>query len=270
MSLENSIHKWLNEQGFPFEMRVARQLVLDDFDVTQSPYYLDFEENKPRESDLLARLYSFHEPAKLAAIAELETFCAVECKDNGKPWLIFKQVASKRWRTEDVLTTDDGARLLEVARRQIGVTGLLHASASAGYSAVLAHSESDRAFAALMSAMKAAEAKIRELISASLQTSPRSDGIITAYGAVVIPVVLTTAPVFQVLMLPDNSIELTRVDSGAVALQYPRGRAGAKAAAVVHIVSEAGLSKFLSSVHALHRELAKALPLIIPQPAPGE
>jgi hypothetical protein len=52
--LEGRIKAWLEKQGYPFEMRVAREFKRAGFMVETSTYYKDAEGSKFREIDIVA------------------------------------------------------------------------------------------------------------------------------------------------------------------------------------------------------------------------
>jgi len=52
--LKTKVEKWLNEQGYPLEMRVASVLQQGGFRVVQSEYFSDPETGDSRELDIVA------------------------------------------------------------------------------------------------------------------------------------------------------------------------------------------------------------------------
>jgi hypothetical protein len=83
MSLENNLLEWLNEQGYPLEMRVAKLFLESGFTVRQSNYYIDYETNTPREIDLIAS------KVLTRGSKAIEFNFVIECKNNKKPWVAF-------------------------------------------------------------------------------------------------------------------------------------------------------------------------------------
>jgi len=78
------INKWLSEQGYPLEMQVARAFQDEGFSVSTSEYYLDPDENKPREIDVLASLQ------EVINGVIFQLVYTVECKSSKKnPWVCF-------------------------------------------------------------------------------------------------------------------------------------------------------------------------------------
>ena len=77
------VRRWLKEQGYPLEMRVADALRRAGFRVRQSAYFSDPDENKPRELDVVAS-YVWD-----AAAISWELVVLVECKSAAEPWVLF-------------------------------------------------------------------------------------------------------------------------------------------------------------------------------------
>lgn len=261
--MESEILKWLNESGFPFEMRLARSLAQQKFKVTQSAYYRDFETKEPREIDLLARLYGFYETAREpAGLYELETFCAIECKASPKPWVVFKETAQSLWRIERAMTNDAGRRLFNLAEERIKETTLDAAASRAGHNLKQAHCKDDSAFKALMAATKAAEGKIREMIAFDemVADDPKQETWPVHSLYAVLPIIAVTAPLFECVLSETGAIGLKKVEASTVAFQYPRAREEAGEGAIVHIVTEGAWPSFMEAVSEFHDVLKRELP----------
>src|SRR5688572_25576331 len=82
--MDEKLSEWLDKQGYPLEMRVAKLFMKKGFFVRQSPYYLDKETDVRRELDLVAsRDFTFNNRA-------IRYTFAIECKNNReKPWVAF-------------------------------------------------------------------------------------------------------------------------------------------------------------------------------------
>ncbi len=101
-SIENRLHSWLKEQGYPLEFRVAQafqqaQAAATAFDydplmetgvragVAQSHYYSDPETDASREIDVMVTYEDYTKPGFLAGV-----ILAIECKlSRDKPWILF-------------------------------------------------------------------------------------------------------------------------------------------------------------------------------------
>jgi len=80
--LKKKIQKWLKDQGYPLEMRVATSFRKKGFDVIQSHFYSDPENEIYREIDIVASLPEF--------TGIIDISFVIECKSSKKkPWLLF-------------------------------------------------------------------------------------------------------------------------------------------------------------------------------------
>lgn len=92
---QKNILKWINEQGYPFEMFCKNMLSKHGFSVVQSPYYEDMETSKFREMDFLATKF------KIVNGVTFNISLVIECKTSrDKPWIIFTSNAYKGAKDE--------------------------------------------------------------------------------------------------------------------------------------------------------------------------
>jgi hypothetical protein len=255
-SLESKILTWLRKQGFPLELKVAKAFQGQGFSVLQSSYYTDFEEQKPRETDVIARLYSHYEPIDSQFINELETYAVVECKSTDKPWISFRGAPIQHWGADLFLTNDYGKRLISSVRTKAGKTDLFTTKKYC-YSAAIAFNDEGRAFSAMMSVMKAAESLYKE-------KSLLNEGELAAYvESVYIPIVhaaiVTSAPIFECSINDTYEIDVKEVAQSTVALQYPRQRQDSGDAFVINIINEQSLPSFVENVHGSHQAATSQL-----------
>jgi len=83
--LTTKIAEWLKTQGYPLEMEVAHIFKDAGFEVSSAEYYVDAEEQKPREIDVLASM-SVQIQGTLFQLAYV-----VECKSpKESPWVSFR------------------------------------------------------------------------------------------------------------------------------------------------------------------------------------
>ncbi|MCK4395306.1 MAG: hypothetical protein KAW56_14395 [Candidatus Marinimicrobia bacterium] len=81
---KSKIKEWLSTQGYPLEMKVAAAFRKAGFEVIQSHYYIDPENNNYREIDVVAIMPD----PKLSGVIDISF--VVECKTSKKkPWLLF-------------------------------------------------------------------------------------------------------------------------------------------------------------------------------------
>lgn len=83
--LISKVKNWLDSQGYPLEMKVARCFQNARFRVSSSEHYLDPDEKKPREIDVIASL------DETIAGKTFQRAFTVECKvSKGSPWVCFQ------------------------------------------------------------------------------------------------------------------------------------------------------------------------------------
>jgi hypothetical protein len=79
--LKNKIQAWIEEQGYPLEMKVASTLIESGFEVRQSFYYTDPESKEVREIDVVG--------SSTEIIDFVDVHFVIECKATSKPWILF-------------------------------------------------------------------------------------------------------------------------------------------------------------------------------------
>lgn len=100
----DQVRKWLNEQGYPLEMKTAAVFRKVGFEVEQSCLYADTESNKPREIDVLARVPDY--------IGSIRIIFLVECKASKKPWVLLSgsDVSRGNLRTDSFAVVNSNVR----------------------------------------------------------------------------------------------------------------------------------------------------------------
>ena len=267
-SIEQKIKRWLDKNGYPLEMRVARKLAELDFGVTQSHYYEDFESGKPREIDVVSRLYDFQEPKNYVAIAELETFSTIECKSAKNPWVVFCETEPNIWDIEQALSNKAGKKLLMRSQKQLQKTVFYRWSCKAGHGVAQAlGGNEDLAYTAVMSAIKAAEAKVRVSLEEESEWEKNNKYTDISLSIIVIPAVVISAPLFECRLVSQGDVEIREVQHSSLVFRYPRKTSGYKAGIVVHIISESALNEFLEGLSEFHNAAKSELESMIPSPS---
>ncbi|MEH2153741.1 hypothetical protein [Nostoc sp.] len=77
--LKNKVQAWLEDQGYPLEMKVARAFAESDFEVRQSSFYTDPESNEVREIDIVCN----------STCVVFDVYFVIECKSASRPWILF-------------------------------------------------------------------------------------------------------------------------------------------------------------------------------------
>jgi len=264
-SIQQKIKGWLEKNGYPLEMRVSRKLTEQEFGVTQSHYYEDYESGKPREIDVVARLYDYIEPNNYVAIAELETFLTIECKSTSNPWVVFCETKPNVWNIEQALSNKAGEKLLARSRKELEKTTFYSWSRVAGHGVAQAlGGNEDMPYSAVMSATKAAEAQSRMALKEEAKWKNNNEHCEICLSVNVIPAIVITAPLFECRLGEDGNTELNQVEHSSIVLRYPRRKKGYKTGVVIHIVTESALNELVANVLQFHGASQFALESMIP------
>jgi hypothetical protein len=208
--LPSRLHRWLEGQGFPLEMRVARAFRSAGFEVSVSENYLDPATQKPREIDVLARMSSRLDGA------DYDIIYAVECK-SGKshPWVCLSDSSSTRrdlavgFAAREAshygreLLTELAANPYRAARDLFELPPTVAYNVTEGLRGEQRENNLDVAYTSLLSSRQAA----RGLIS---HCSDRNDSERIEVVAVVLPLVVIAARLFN-LTLTDGNLKLDEI-----------------------------------------------------------
>ena len=90
-NIEKQIANEIEKTGFPLELRISSLLKNQGFEVNHSVYYIDKDEGKGREIDIVAsrHRHRLKKDARWFVIHNL----TIECKKSEKPWVIFSSLA---------------------------------------------------------------------------------------------------------------------------------------------------------------------------------
>ena len=156
--LKNKVQGWLEDQGYPLEMKVARAFAESDFEVRQSSFYTDPESNEVREIDIVCN--------SNYVIDAFYVYFVIECKSASKPWVLFTSentFVNYNKYFAYCLYSEVGKKLfidktLEILAREDVLTWF-NKKGRNGYSMTEAFTSSiDNTYKAAMSALKAAVA----------------------------------------------------------------------------------------------------------------
>lgn len=243
--LQKKLHSWLESEGYPLEMLVARSFHRAGFVVRQATYYADPETGVPREIDVIASAEIDH-PDGIASLTYV-----VECKSSrDKPWVLF---TSTDVRTPQVLGfyqrlgSDLGRRFLRSVRRKPAISALsaLALGDHPGYAVVQAlrsPNAPDSAYAAVSQAVKAGKARARS--EEELQEKS-GEPMLT----IVEPLVVIDGPLFECSLSHSHEIALSELGVGVLAWRHP---VSGLDSVVVQIVALWSLDQYLERAkHAL-------------------
>ncbi|MFE9577021.1 hypothetical protein ACFYO1_11605 [Nocardia sp. NPDC006044] len=215
--LTSKVAKWLQQQGYPLEMRTARELQSKNIWASLG-HYEDAESGQLRETDVYARASREEEDGPT-----LDIWLALECKTSRRnPWVLFTDTVSpwtqRNLRTQRLCAPDDRRWLARATRSSTQSKlpiPLLQGYAPFGYAVARAlnRNNEDFAFGAMMSVGKAAAGIQKSLSSEASFFGDRNHSVI-------VPVLVIDAPLLQCQLKDDGSIGLQEIDRGTVVWKY--------------------------------------------------
>jgi len=237
-SLENKLYAWLETQGYPLEMRVAKAFQTSGARVIQSDYYTDTSTEESREIDVVAYWQSTIEDLLI------RVSFVVECKSSKeKPWILFVSPEAR-------LTPS--ARVVQRAASELGRRTLLRISKEAsiqslpifklpeapGYSITQAFTSGhDVCYAAASAVANAAIATTNET------DKPSSGFQRPAILQIVFPVLVTEARLFAAALEEDGSVSINEEKSGVLLWRNP---IVGLPHTIIHVVTLNALSDFIA------------------------
>ncbi len=247
--IEEKVLEWLESEGYPLEMRVARGFRKCGFRVIQSEYYDDPDTGKSREVDVVADVLKTCDQDRFRT---WNVELVVECKMSSKPWVLFSsgsKIAS-RARVAQRCASKLGQRyLIRIAKEKWAQDLPLMQLPTSGYGLTPAFGGSDAAFEALMSASKAAVSRVAKFDDLVAHTP------FTGF-VIVFPVIVVDGLLFEASLKTDGSIKLESRDSGTIVW---RNRLFQVPHTIVHVVTQSAFSGFatdaFASAHALLEEI---------------
>jgi len=199
------IKSWINKNGYPFEMRVAKSFRKAGFEISQSILYKDSETDKYRETDLIA-----HKTKAINGVWLNITFI-IECKKTiDKPWIIFsnKELYTVNNNKYPILASTNANILINhIEKNNPFKSPLIFPEIiNSGYNIVTAFSEkNDIAYSASQSVIKACE----YLVSNSNKSNKR-------FCNIYIPIIAIEGELHEAFLNEMDEIELTQVDWSTV------------------------------------------------------
>lgn len=199
--MREKVLSWIKKSGFPLEMEAAKAFRNAGFEVRQSATHLDPEGQKGREIDVLV------EDTDWMGIVDI--YFVVECKSSDKPWVVLMadDVLSDFNRIHAFSVTSDDAKeeLFSLWRTKGEIRKLCDAPPRCGYSFRQAlGGQSDRAYSAAMSVLKACAGLTRERTASALKRF-----------AFAFPVIVVDAPIFECTLDSSGELDLVEVQSSS-------------------------------------------------------
>lgn len=205
------IKEWLDKQGYPLEMRVAKLFIEKGFAVRHSPYYLDQDTDTRREIDLIASVLLGEGDKALKF-----TF-VVECKNNNdKPWVSFcskkHSIHPRAYITQKCATKSAQQILDKIAKKDLDFENgyiFTHPDRPAYNITQAFESGSDKTYAAMYSASKASWSLIKPYFSAF------------NYNEIVIPLVVIGGKLFESYLDDIGDFQVEEVQRSTILWNNP-------------------------------------------------
>jgi len=238
--LETKIRSWLDEQGYPLEMRVARAFRQAGFSVLQSDYYEDPKTKTQREIDVIASI------SKKIDKFRIRIEFVIECKlSKSKPWIMFcssnQRMAAPARIVQRVASELGRSVLFDVCQREdVQNLDLFEVISPAAYGVTQAFTNGhDVTYTALAGVVAAASAKAEE---------GNHDGfILSPFTSMVFPIIVTEGKLFTALLQDDDSIALNEVKRGTLLW---RNQIANDTHTIVNLVSDTEIESFSNKMFA--------------------
>lgn len=200
-----SIKSWINKNGYPFEMQVAKSFRKAGFEVSQSILYKDSETEKYRETDIIAFV------TKSVNGVWFNLTFVIECKKTtDKPWIIFsnKDLYTIQNSKYPIIASKNANKLIDSITKNNNFKSplIFPEIINSGYNIVTAFSEkSDVAYSASQSVIKACE----YFVNNSNKTSRK-------FCNIYIPIIAIDGELHEAFLNDDDEIELLQVEHSTV------------------------------------------------------
>jgi hypothetical protein len=235
MDIENKIVDWLNKNGYPLEMNVAKTFSQEGFHVDQSDYFYDEETSNYRELDIIASIER-----------ETDNVCyevrfLIECKYSAEhPWVVFKNKKNEGDSyTLMVMPGDELGRKMAFYyswHKEIRKLPVLCNHKSIGYAAVETLKNTDKkdnCYSALMSLSKALY-----FHSEKPKFTHRAG---RKMSQIFVPIVVIKGKLFEAYLNEKDEVEIRNVTRSSVSWNNP---ICGNQSSLIHIVTQDSLVKF--------------------------
>jgi Holliday junction resolvase-like predicted endonuclease len=251
--LENRLTDWLNKQGYPLEMLVARLFQQKGFRVQQSEFYADQDTGESREIDVVAS------KSALVQGITIRVTLAIECKlSKDKPWILFTSQSirlSEKARIVQRAASGLGSNLLRILLdykdyKAISSLNIFDIPTFPCYSLTQAFTTSqDVCYKAATSVAKAAYAKATEFD----YKEPHSGIINLNFAHIVLPILVVDGKLFDCHLEENSQISVFEINFGVLIWRNPLVKSPHT---IIHVVSVPALGGFCD-------ETAKSIDFIL-------
>lgn len=242
--LEDKIRAWLDEQGYPLEMRVACAFRRAGFRVFQSDYYRDRQSETFREIDVVAS--ADHRVGTLLVRLQF----VIECKaSRNKPWLMFcsrdaalAPPARVAQRSASKVAAAALSRLAQ--RKEIQDLDLFQIIDPPAYGATQAFTTgNDMVYTALTG--------VGSAVSARTQDVDDQRSLKRRFCIILFPIVVLEGRLFSCVLQDDASIAVAETERGTLLWRNP---VAGEPHTIVNLLTDRVLQKFADGSMASVRE----------------
>jgi len=210
--MEERIREWLEKQGYPLEMKVARLFHAQRFRIVQSEYYEDAETGTPRETDVTA-----HIDCECGGVSVRIEFM-IECKStHDKPWVLFtsgRGLADPARVAQRAASKIGSKALMKLCqRKEIQDLALFQMHERTAYGMTQAFTTgNDITFSSATSVSKATAAEIAKAEKYTSLGHP--------ICLFVFPLIVIDAQLVEAYLDNDGELVVNRADSGTLAWRH--------------------------------------------------
>lgn len=235
----------IEKTGFPLEMRVAKLLLKRGYVVRQSIYYLDENEGKPREMDIMAH----HNSTFVNDFKEtvyVRNYLVIECKkNNDKPWVFLSSEKNEGDpNLKNIFLYPFKPSLVPLFQESIITIGHSHPYV---FNRLLGRSY----FEAFKSGNEANEMIFKAVSSVTKATiyfdkdKGNMHNICFYY-----PVIVVSGELFEATLNDENDVNVKQVDS--VLLSYHHKSANEERNFLIQVIKEKTLEKYLNELESTY------------------
>lgn len=242
--LTNKIAKWLSDQGYPLEMRVASAAQEKGFRVVQSEYFNDPETGDSRELDVLA-----YKQKRISGVL-IRVSLLIECKrSSDKPWVLFTSNKSLANPAKVVQRAANGLgrNFLIKACQNENVQNLpiFYIPERPAYGVTQAFTTGkDICYSSVMSVSKAAFSSVYEIDSRKEEEKKGNKLFrrVENICSIVFPVVVVDGALYEAYLDEEANVSVEEAESGT--LLWRNSLVGMPHT-IVNVVTESALARFL-------------------------
>lgn len=268
--LPSKVKKWVEEQGYSLEMRVAKKFQENGFTVSQFEHFIDQESRSVRPVDVVASL------AKNIGYSKVAVKLFIECKYSAKdkPWVIIatsdkfdkfsffsrilKNQHPSNWLKMETLQGRIVAKVVQSIDSSLGLD--LFSIKNPGY--IVAESltnQKDHAYEGITQISKSVEAhdiEAEEVYKKTLQIfddlkNNDNSSQIGLFFTIAFPAVVINGQLFESYLGSNNTIEASEINYGTVFVPYRRRETDINSPIVlspVTIVTEKFLDQYIGMI----------------------